>query len=90
MSVAMPAETGSLSGERPQVATERDLQVAGVEFVLRVFADPSGIRGQVFYGEEKIAGVQLFHSTDVARLLWLARRDAAVLRAAQRLATRQI
>ncbi|MHB2024017.1 MAG: hypothetical protein ACYCO3_11905 [Mycobacteriales bacterium] len=81
MTIAMPEQTS-------QQYAERALEVAGVAFVLRLFADPSGLRGQVFYGEEKIAGVQLFHSTDVSRLLWLARRDRAVLAAAQRLANR--
>ena len=63
---------------------DQPLEVDGVAFVLRVFDDPSGLRGQVFLGEEKIAGVQLFHTKDVARLVELARRDAAVRRGAAR------
>lgn len=54
----------------------------GEAFVLRVFPDPSGLRGQVFRGEEKIAGVQIYHSTDRDLLLREARRNRAVLRAA--------
>jgi len=60
---------------------ELDLEIEGVDFVLRVFADPSGLRGQVFRGEEKIAGVQVYHTTDVEALVRQARRDRAVLEA---------
>lgn len=68
------------------VPSEVELDVGGVGFVLRVFADPSGLRGQVFHGEEKIAGVQIYHSADVDALVRQACRDRAVLRAAERLA----
>lgn len=60
------------------------LEVGGQVFTLHVHADPSGLRGQVFDGEEKLAGVQVFHTTDVQRLIALAQRDRAVLRAVQR------
>ncbi len=60
------------------------LEVGGHPFTLHVYDDPSGLRGQVFDGEEKIAGVQVFHTTDVDRLIALARRDRAVARAVER------
>lgn len=60
----------------------RELEIEGQRFVLRVFPDPSGLRGQVFRGEEKVAGVQVYHTTDVEALVRSARRDRAVLRAA--------
>jgi hypothetical protein len=62
---------------------EVELEVGEAKFVLRVFPDPSGLRGQVFRGEEKVAGVQIYHSTDVEALLREARRNRAVRRAAQ-------
>lgn len=62
---------------------EVELEIEGASFVLRVFPDPSGLRGQVFRGEEKIAGVQIYHSTDVDSLIREARRNRAVLRAAR-------
>lgn len=65
-------------------ADELALDIDGVPFTLRVFPDPSGLRGQVFLGEEKIAGVQIFHTTDVERLMQLARTDRAVARAVER------
>lgn len=68
------------AGESPR---ELELEVEGTRFVLRVFPDPSGLRGQVFRGEDKVAGVQIYHSTDVELLLQEARRDRAVLRAAR-------
>jgi hypothetical protein len=66
-----------------QLPASIELEVDGVTFELRVFDDPSGLRGQVFRGEEKVAGVQLYHDKDVDRLVKLARKDPAVLRAAQ-------
>lgn len=57
----------------------------GVDLTLRVFPDPSGLRGQVFFGEEKLAGVQIFHRTEVDVLLRQARGNRAVLRAVERL-----
>jgi hypothetical protein len=66
-----------------QLPASIELEVDGVTFELRVFGDPSGLRGQVFRGEEKVAGVQLYHDKDVDRLVKLARKDPAVLRAAQ-------
>jgi hypothetical protein len=62
---------------------EVELEVEGCRFTLRVFADPSGLRGQVFRGEEKVAGVQAYHVTDVEALVRLAERDRAVLQAAR-------
>ena len=62
-----------------------EIEVDGVTFELRVHDDPSGLRGQVFWGEEKIAGVQIYHDHTVGRLVEQARRDAAVQRAAERL-----
>lgn len=62
---------------------ELELEIEGANFVLRVFADPSGLRGQVFRGEEKVAGVQVYHTTDVEALVRQARSDRAVLRAAR-------
>jgi hypothetical protein len=63
---------------------ELELEVEGCSFRLRVFQDPSGLRGQVFLGEEKVAGVQVYHVTDVEALVRQAKRDRAVLRAARR------
>lgn len=72
----------------PQASTnespeEIEFEAGGMTFALRVFRDPSGLRGQVFRGEEKIAGVQIYHSDDREALLRAARRDRAVLRAAE-------
>jgi hypothetical protein len=63
---------------------EIGFEVDGVDFVLRVFPDPSGLRGQVFRGDEKIAGVMIYHRDDRETLLAEARRDRAVKRAASR------
>lgn len=63
------------------------VEVSGIAFEVRIWEDPSGLRGQVFHGEEKIAGVQIFHNKDVSKLLEMARRDSAVHRAAERLAS---
>lgn len=69
------------------IPDEVAIEVGGVAFTLRVHDDPSGLRGQVFHGEEKIAGsIQIFHHKDVRRLVEMARRDRAVLRAAERFA----
>jgi hypothetical protein len=76
-----------MSGDTPNDTAQPStlpLEVGGHLFTLHVYADPSGLRGQVFDGEEKLAGVQVFHTTDVERLIALARRDRAVLRAVQR------
>jgi hypothetical protein len=70
------------SGAGPE---ELPLEVDGVGFVLRVFDDPSGLRGQVFHGHEKIAGVQIYHHKDTSRLVEVAQKDAAVRRAVQRI-----
>ena len=70
--------------EAEDAVQEVALEVEGAEFVLRVFPDPSGLRGQVFRGEEKVAGVQIYHSTDVESLIREARRNRAVLRAVRR------
>jgi hypothetical protein len=64
---------------------EIDFVVDGVGFVLRVFPGPSGLRGQVFSGDEKVAGVQIYHSEDRQALLRQARSDRAVQRVAARL-----
>ncbi len=61
---------------------EIGFEAGGAQFTLRVFPDPSGLRGQVFRGEEKVAGVQVYHVTDRDALVRAAQRDAAVLRAA--------
>ena len=61
-----------------------DFEVDGVAFVLRVFPDPSGLRGQVFRGDEKVAGVQIYHRDDRDALLAEALRNRAVRRAAAR------
>lgn len=74
--------------QQPEPPASHDLEVGGQHFTLHVYPDPSGLRGQVFDGEEKIAGVQIFHTTDVDRLLALARRDRAVLRAVERATTK--
>jgi hypothetical protein len=67
-------------------AEEIDFEVDGVGFVLRVFPDPSGLRGQVFSGDEKVAGVQIYHREDREELVRQARTDRAVRRAAARMA----
>lgn len=69
--------------EGSEAVQEVELEVDGAQFVLRVFSDPSGLRGQVFRGEEKVAGVQIYHSTDLASLVREVRRNRAVLRAAR-------
>lgn len=63
------------------MSEEIPFEVDGVGFVLRVFPGPSGLRGQVFRGDEKIAGVQIYHHDDREALLAEARRDRAVKRA---------
>jgi hypothetical protein len=63
-------------------AEEIGFEVDGMDFVLRVFPDSSGLRGQVFRGDEKIAGVMIYHRDDREALLAEARRDPAVKRAA--------
>ena len=67
-------------------AEEINFEVDGVGFVLRVFPDPSGLRGQVFSGDEKVAGVQIYHREDREELLRQARTDRAVRQAAARMA----
>lgn len=69
--------------EANETVSEVALDVEGAPFTLRVFPDPSGLRGQVFRGEDKVAGVQIYHSTDVDALILEARRNRAVLRAAR-------
>lgn len=65
--------------------SEVEVSVDGVTFSMRVSDDPSGLRGQVFHGHEKIAGVQIYHQKSVDKLIAMAERDRAVLRAAERL-----
>ncbi len=72
----------------PEPPVSLDLEVGDQHFTLYVYPDPSGLRGQVFDGEEKIAGVHVFHTTDVGRLVALARQDRAVLRAVELRATK--
>jgi hypothetical protein len=67
------------------MAEEIDFEVDGVPFVLRVDAGPSALRGQVFSGDEKVAGVRVYHTEDRQALLRQARADRAVQRAAARL-----
>lgn len=71
------AADGRVAGEpSPELA----LDIDGISLRLRVYDDPSGLRGQVFDGEEKVAGVQIFHTKDVQLLLARARGDRAVHR----------
>lgn len=74
--------TDQPDGPDTAMIDEVALDVDGTEFSLRIFADPSGLRGQVFQGEAKVAGVQIYHSTDRERLLAAARANPVVLRAA--------
>lgn len=67
------------AGDTPD---EIEFEVDGSAFVLRVSRGASGIRGQVFRGEVRIAGVQIYHSDDVDLLVRDARANRAVLRAA--------
>ncbi len=71
----------------PDETQEVPVEVGGVSFTVTVTPSPSGIRGKVWYHDEKIAGMRLFHSDDVDQLLEQVRRDAAVLRAVERLST---
>lgn len=64
-----------------ELPSELNMDIEGVDFTLRLFADPSGLRGQVFAGEEKIAGVQIFHTQEISRLMAKAKGDRAVRRA---------
>ena len=64
------------------MSEEIPFELDGVDFVLRVLPGPSGLRGQVFRGDEKVAGVQVYHRDDREALLAEARRDRAVKRAA--------
>lgn len=82
---ARVAVKATYEGNDMQTAGEQlDFEVNGVAFVLRVFDDPSGLRGQVFRGDEKVAGVQIYHREDREALLAEARKDRAVRRAAAR------
>lgn len=60
---------------------ERD----GLEFRLHVFRLPSGLRGDLYFGDEKVAGQRIYHSDDVERLRDQVLRDAAFQRAVRRL-----
>ncbi len=71
--------------EDHKIFPETELEVEGITFALRIHDDPSGLRGQVFYGEEKIAGVQVFHQKSVEKLKAVAIKDRAVRRAVDRL-----
>lgn len=75
--------SGDAAGTTDQ-PTSVPLEVGGQQFTLHVYADPSGLRGQVFDGQDKLAGVQIFHTTDVRLLIGMAKRDRAVLRAVER------
>lgn len=74
-----PGIDAQAAGEPPE---EVEFEVEGSAFVLRVSRGASGIRGQVFRGEVRIAGVQIYHSNDIDLLLRDARGNRAVLRAA--------
>lgn len=65
-----------------EVPAEIEFETEGSTFVLRIVRGGSGLRGQVFRGEERIAGVQTFHTDDPELLLREAQRNRAVLRAA--------
>ncbi len=65
--------------------SEVPFEFNGVNFTMRIFDDPSGLRGQVFYGEEKQAGIQVFHTKSQDSLFKKARQDKAVIRAAERI-----
>lgn len=71
--------------QHTEIPSEVGLEIDGVSFTLRVSDDPSGLRGQVFHGEEKVAGVQIYHQKSLDRLTAIALRDAAVLRAVDRI-----
>ncbi len=77
-------DTATTAGAAEEIPFELD----GVSFALRVHPDTSGLRGQVFHGEEKVAGVQIYHSTDRDRLLREARGNRAVRRLARTSVTR--
>jgi hypothetical protein len=81
----MTAEAGAAVAEDAQ-PTVMPFDYAGVQFELRVRHEPSGLAGQVFHGQEFVAGIRLFHSEDVNRLQALAVKDRAFLRAVERLA----
>ena len=55
-------------------------EVDGSAFTMRVSETASGLRGLVFSGDEKVAGVQVYHRSDRDALLQTARSDRAVLR----------
>jgi hypothetical protein len=74
-----PGSDAVANGDTPE---EIEFEVDGSTFAIRVSHGASGIRGQVFRGEERIAGVQIYHSNDVELLVRDARRNRAVLRAA--------
>lgn len=61
------------------------VEVDGVTFTVQTSPSPSGLRGQVWYGERRIAGLRLFHDDSAERLLEQVRRHRAVLRAAAEL-----
>lgn len=71
------SDTGD--GHTPE---EIEFETDGTAFVLRVSRGASGIRGQVFRGEVRIAGVQIYHTDDIDLLVRDARRNPAVVRAA--------
>lgn len=71
------------------IPQEVALEVSGVPFTMRLSPSPSGLRAQVWHNDERVAGVRLFHSSDVNRLRELASRNRAVLRAAERLSGTQ-
>jgi len=73
---------GSDAIAESDIPEEIEFEADGAAFVLRVSRGASGIRGQVFRGEVRIAGVQIYHSNDVELLVRDARRNRAVLRAA--------
>lgn len=68
--------------DRPR---ELPFEFGGIAFRLLVYKAPSGLRGQVFHGEEKVAGMRIYHSEDIDRLRAQLERDRAFLRAVERL-----
>ncbi len=77
--MTVPGIDAAAVGDTPE---EIEFEVESSAFVLRVSRGASGIRGQVFRGEVRIAGVQIYHSNDVDLLVREARGNRAVLRAA--------
>lgn len=76
-----------MSPHDPQHLT---VEVDGVPFSVQTSPSPSGLRGQVWYGERRIAGLRLFHEDNADKLLEQVRRHPAVLRAAAELSAASV